>query len=157
MVKLHLVWNSLHFYRPWFTAGAFEYFVLLLRSLGEQLYVPHWHPVLSPPVRPYWTRYLPSSAALSFNFAMDMYTEPRDIFLDMQSKSHRNSDLDYESEYSNRNVRICFTWEKDDCVLSIQLLQCTRYPVPISLSVCKFSAKFLMARTNSEYVSATNG
>ncbi|XP_064646687.1 inversin-like [Lineus longissimus] len=39
----------------------------------EELQVPVWHPKLHPPVRPSWFKYIPSPAALSFNFAVDQY------------------------------------------------------------------------------------
>jgi len=70
---------------------------LVEQIYSEELYAPHWHPILTAPVRPYWTQYLPSSAALSYNFAIDQYTQPREIFWDLQSKDYREMDtLDME-------------------------------------------------------------
>lgn len=87
--------------------------VTLLLFPGEELYAPHWHPVLTAPIRPYWARYLPSSAALSFNFAIDQYTQPREIFWDLQQQGHHDMDeldmeidgkMDHKSMIWNNNL-----------------------------------------------------
>ncbi|KAF6041042.1 INVS [Bugula neritina] len=57
---------------------AFRQRSLVEQVYNEQLYAPHWHPTLVAIVRPYWTKYMPSSAALSFNFAIDQYSQQRD-------------------------------------------------------------------------------
>ena len=65
--------------------GASDPNMVYMYVVDEQLYAPHWHPTLTAPVRPYWTNCLPSSAALSFNFAIEQYTQPRDIFYDLSA------------------------------------------------------------------------
>ncbi|KAK3083082.1 hypothetical protein FSP39_013452 [Pinctada imbricata] len=40
---------------------------------GEQVAAPFWHPTLQKKSRPYWAKWIPSAAALSYNFAVDNY------------------------------------------------------------------------------------
>ena len=42
-------------------------------SPGEQLMVPEWYPRLQTAERPSWLKFVPSPAAVSFNFAMSQY------------------------------------------------------------------------------------
>ncbi|XP_052812830.1 inversin-like isoform X2 [Mya arenaria] len=46
---------------------------LVSQIYGEQIDAPFWHPNMYRPQRPYWTKLAPSSAALSYNFAIDQY------------------------------------------------------------------------------------
>ncbi|XP_052235059.1 inversin-like isoform X4 [Dreissena polymorpha] len=46
---------------------------LVSQIYGEQIAAPFWHPNMLRPQRPYWTKLAPSSAALSYNFAIDQY------------------------------------------------------------------------------------
>jgi len=86
---------------------AFRQRSLVEHIYSEELYAPHWHPVLTAPIRPYWARYLPSSAALSFNFAIDQYTQPREIFWDRQQQGHHDMDeLDMEIDGDLARLRM---------------------------------------------------
>lgn len=40
---------------------------------NEHIEAPFWHPTLRPAIRPLWTRFIPSAAAVSYNFAVDQY------------------------------------------------------------------------------------
>lgn len=40
---------------------------------NEHIYAPFWHPTLKVANRPLWHRFIPSSAAVSYNFAVDQY------------------------------------------------------------------------------------
>ena len=40
---------------------------------GEEIKVPEWHPQVRAPARPTWLKYVPSPAAMSFNFAIAQY------------------------------------------------------------------------------------
>lgn len=46
---------------------------LVSQIYGEYIEAPFWHPNMLRPQRPYWARLAPSSAALSYNFAIDQY------------------------------------------------------------------------------------
>ncbi|XP_021351828.1 inversin-like isoform X2 [Mizuhopecten yessoensis] len=46
---------------------------LVRQVYGENLPAPFWHPIPKRPVRPYYTRWIPSAAATSYNFAVDRY------------------------------------------------------------------------------------
>lgn len=46
---------------------------LMSQVYGENISVPFWHPNQKKKARPYWTKWVPSAAALSYNFAVDRY------------------------------------------------------------------------------------
>lgn len=46
---------------------------LVSQIYGEHIEAPFWHPNMLRPQRPYWAKLAPSSAALSYNFAIDQY------------------------------------------------------------------------------------
>lgn len=46
---------------------------LVSQVYGEQIEAPFWHPNMFRPHRPYWAKLAPSSAALSYNYAIDQY------------------------------------------------------------------------------------
>ncbi|XP_067936674.1 uncharacterized protein [Watersipora subatra] len=53
---------------------------LMQQIYGEYMYAPSWHPTLAAPSRPHWLCQQPSPAALSFNYAIDQYSQPLTYF-----------------------------------------------------------------------------
>ena len=54
-----MCWKNPHNVLTWFS--------------GEEIKVPEWHPQVRAPARPTWLKYVPSPAAMSFNFAIAQY------------------------------------------------------------------------------------
>ncbi|KAF6018661.1 INVS [Bugula neritina] len=68
----------------------------LHRIYGEQLYAPHWHPSSSSIERPEWLSSHPSPAALSFNFAINQYTQPLTLYTqDFFNSEKRANSIQY--------------------------------------------------------------
>lgn len=63
--------RQLHLWDP--EVIAMKQKALVKQIYGELPPVPCWHPTPKKPARPYWSKWVPSAAALSYNFAVDRY------------------------------------------------------------------------------------
>lgn len=67
---------------------------------GEQLYAPDWHPTLMTRSRPYWVSCQQSPAALSFNYAIEQYTQPLTFYSrDFHNCYNHERNVREESKY----------------------------------------------------------
>ncbi|XP_023931035.1 inversin-like isoform X1 [Lingula anatina] len=79
------------------------------RMLMEQIYTEHieavqWFPRLEAPVRPLWFKYMPSAAALSFNFAVDQY-DP-ELLERSKTQMEFEDDLPFGLQEDFRNIHL---------------------------------------------------
>uniref|UniRef100_A0A8W8L3R3 Uncharacterized protein n=1 Tax=Magallana gigas TaxID=29159 RepID=A0A8W8L3R3_MAGGI len=69
--QLHPNKRQLHMWDP--EVIAMKQRALVKSVYGEKVNAPFWHPQQRKHTRPYWAKWIPSPAALSYNFAVDNY------------------------------------------------------------------------------------